>query len=162
MKPATESGPLTLEHPALGEKLSMNLAVQKLVALQDLDLLLRDLEEGRIRHAEQAQGFELGSLGHLCAERDRLSRSIDAGLLERYAQVRRRHPRAVVPVRGGICLGCFVRRPAMTGGRRPTGIETCERCGRLLFPAEPPPAAEPPAHPETPTASRRCRPRAKR
>jgi predicted nucleic acid-binding Zn-ribbon protein len=124
----------------------MNLEVQKLVVLQDLDLLLRDLEEERIRQAEQAQGFALGKLELLCEERDRLSRTIAADLLARYAQVRKRHARAVVPVRAGICLGCFVRRPTMTGGHRPAALETCERCGRLLFHLESPaPDPAPPA-----------------
>ena len=129
----------------------MNTEVQKLVVLQDLDLLLRDLEEERIRQAEQAQGFEVGKLRLLCEERERLSRTIGEELLARYAQVRKRHARAIVPVRGGICLGCFVRRPAMTGGRRPSGLETCERCGRLLFHLE---APEP--EPAKPAARRRA------
>lgn len=128
----------------------MNAQAQGLLLLQDLDLLLLDFGEARTLAEERRHGFEVGNLLLLREERERLAGRLDPALLERYAQTRRRHAKAVVPARGGICMGCFVRRPAMTGGRHSADIETCERCGRLLFWLE-----APPPEPAAPTRARR-------
>jgi hypothetical protein len=38
----------------------------------------------------------------------------------------------VAPVRGGVCLGCNTRRPTKSATRAGR-VDTCERCGRILF-----------------------------
>lgn len=54
-------------------------------------------------------------------------------LYERY--YRKYADRAIVPVQGGVCQGCFVTIPAMRLDiiRRMDSIEFCENCGRILI-----------------------------
>jgi predicted nucleic acid-binding Zn-ribbon protein len=100
--------------------------IEALLSLQEVDALLGQLEE---RPAEEGDATKLRS------KRAKLARSLSADLLDRYEQLRRRHRRAVAPVRAGICLGCFTRRP--TKARQVEGrLDTCERCGCILYPVE--------------------------
>lgn len=123
----------------------MNRQLRELVTLQELDALLDELGAETMREQERDLGFALGETTRLRAERARTAANLRPEILERYERVRQRHARAVVPTRGGVCLGCFTVRPSAMSSR-PGGFETCERCGRILFPlAEPRPAAPAPA-----------------
>ena len=114
----------------------MTTKLKALLLLQEVDLLLDDLEEAASgRQEEAARGFTLGSTRKLQSKRDRLVQEVGPELIDRYEQLRRRNRRAVAPVRRGVCLGCYTVRPtksSTTAGR----VDTCERCGRILFPAE--------------------------
>jgi predicted nucleic acid-binding Zn-ribbon protein len=120
--------------------------VQSLLLLQEIDALLQDLADAKNRAKEKALGFSLGSTTGLDAERARIAQGLSPEVVQRYEQVRRRHARAVAPVRRGVCLGCFTVRP--TKSALPFhGLDICERCGRILFrsaepsrPASPAPA----------------------
>ena len=126
----------------------MTTQLQGLLVLQEIDNLLADLGAASTREEEEALGFRLGSTVGLSAERTRIAQSLNPEVLQRYEQVRRRHARAVAPMRRGVCLACFTVRPTTTATHRGR-LETCERCGRILFRLEErrPPAAEPPAPP---------------
>lgn len=106
--------------------------LQQLLVLQEIDTLLEDFADESRRKAEQTLGFSLGSLTGVRGKRTKVAHSLSPEILRRYEQVRKRHLRAVVPVRRGVCLGCFTHRPTNTLGRRGQ-LETCERCGRILF-----------------------------
>ena len=122
----------------------MTTQLQGLLVLQEIDNLLADLGEASMREKEEALGFRLGSTAGLSAERTRIAQTLNPEVLQRYEHVRRRHARAVAPVRRGICLACFTVRPTTTATHRGR-LETCERCGRILFRLEErrQPAAEP-------------------
>jgi predicted nucleic acid-binding Zn-ribbon protein len=109
----------------------MKTQLRRLLLLQDLDAMLVDLESGG-REIEERLGFSIGSLGEIRGHRSQTARDVDTELLRRYEQVRRRHPRAVAAEYGGVCTGCFTVRPAHTAISS-GAIETCERCGRILF-----------------------------
>ena len=111
--------------------------IRWLLLLQEIDALLGDLTEGGGREIEESLGFSLGSLAATRDQRSATARHLDPDLLRRYEQVRHRHPRAVAPARRGVCLGCFTKRPTRSTSR-PVAIETCERCGRILFGLDPP------------------------
>jgi hypothetical protein len=118
----------------------MTAKLQVLLALQEVDSFLDQLKE-------PASGEEAGALGSTAAatkklrsKRQRLAREVGSDLLERYEQIRRRHRRAVVPVRGRACLGCNTMRPT-SSSTKAGRVDTCERCGRILFPVEEPVAA---------------------
>lgn len=106
--------------------------LQRLLLLQEIDALLQDLAKAEGREAEERLGFSFGSLSGTRMKRTRIAKSLEPEVLERYEQVRRRHFRAVVPVRRGVCLGCFTVRPTKSACGRQV-LETCERCGRILF-----------------------------
>jgi len=113
----------------------MNPQIERLILLQDLDLMISEFGDTKTANAEKKLGFELGDLETLKGTREELAKSIDAALLRRYDRVRQKFTRAVVPVKDGVCFGCFVRRPAKLSGAEEEGneIEHCERCGRVVF-----------------------------
>ncbi len=111
----------------------MKKQLKDLVALQELDALLGELEEASAREREEALGFALGETNRLRAERARLASGLRPEILARYETVRHRHARAVVPATQGVCMGCFTRRPTAMATSLAGGLELCERCGRILF-----------------------------
>jgi predicted nucleic acid-binding Zn-ribbon protein len=123
----------------------MNSQVHDLVLVQELDALLEDLESANGEQQEEALGFCLRDWSRIRLKREQLVAGIGADLLRRYARLRERYPRAVVGTRGGVCLGCNTLRPTAMASRA-SALDTCERCGRILFRVEPvSPAASLPA-----------------
>lgn len=113
----------------------MNSQLESLIALQDLDLLLREASDPAQAGHEASLGFTLNNIEQLRQTRERLTRQIDQKLLQTYDRISRRFVRVVVPVDGAICLGCFMALP--TGAVRKSSdsatIENCENCGRILY-----------------------------
>ncbi|MBA3583063.1 MAG: hypothetical protein H0W36_00790 [Gemmatimonadetes bacterium] len=79
-------------------------------------------------------GFETGDETSIDAEIEGLRREIEPPVLRRFEKVAAKYDRPLVPIRNGVCYGCFVRFPtsrlAVFGEKRPA---TCENCGRLLY-----------------------------
>ena len=123
--------------------------LRRLLRLQDLDLMI----EGCAEPARQA--LPTGDVGKLRQAREELARSIDAGLLDTYARVRRHHARAIVALHSGVCLGCFMRCPTAVVPRAAVALKTCQRCGRILVPGgkDVPPAEPVEAQPAAPAPS---------
>lgn len=103
--------------------------LELLVALQDLDLMIREIED------VQELGFETRGREKLQEARDELTGKIQKPLLHNYEKLRGRYRRAVVPVKGEVCLGCFMRIPTalFTRGRSDQEVLLCEGCGRILY-----------------------------
>ena len=106
-----------------------------LMQLHDLDMLLRDYGETASREALEESGFRISGLDKLERTRDELARTIDRRWLDLYEKALRRYGRAIVPVKGRVCLGCFITLPSSAS--RPTeGSDeprVCESCGRILY-----------------------------
>jgi predicted nucleic acid-binding Zn-ribbon protein len=112
----------------------MNNELQALVALQDLDLMIREAKDPERANQEEELGFPLNGMNKLERTRERLAKQIDERLLQTYERMSRRFTRVVVPVEGRVCLGCFMGLP--TANRRniePGNVENCENCGRILY-----------------------------
>ncbi|HEY2924299.1 MAG TPA: hypothetical protein VGJ98_04965 [Candidatus Eisenbacteria bacterium] len=112
----------------------MNSQLLALVALQDLDLMIREAKDPKRATQEEELGFPLGGMDKLERTRERLAKQIDERLLQLYERMSRRYARVVVPVEGRICLGCFIGLP--TASRRIADsrtVENCENCGRILY-----------------------------
>jgi predicted nucleic acid-binding Zn-ribbon protein len=77
---------------------------------------------------EEFERFVTGKVSQL----DKVRNDLRA-LYERYFE--KYHYRAIVPVKGGVCQGCFVTIPPMRLDiiRRMDSIEFCENCGRILI-----------------------------
>jgi len=106
----------------------------RLVALQDLDDMIRETKDQV--HAKKLvdMGFALEGLEDLQSARDELTLGLDKVLLSRYERTAKRLGRAVVPVTGNICLGCFSVIPtAYTSSENREKILQCENCGRILY-----------------------------
>lgn len=113
----------------------MNSQLEALIALQDLDLLIREVSDPARAGQEASMGFTIENVEKLQQTRQRLARQIDQKLLQTYDRIRRRFARVVVPVDGAVCLGCFMALPTGSIAKNPSpaSIESCENCGRILY-----------------------------
>ena len=114
----------------------MSEQVEFLIQIQDLDLMIRELGNEKTASAEKKLGFEIRGIDALKDARELLAKKVDGDLMRRYERIQARFPRAVVPMRDGICFGCFVRQPAhksVSDASDPERIESCQHCGRILF-----------------------------
>ena len=105
-----------------------------LVALQDLDAMIRETED--LVHADKltAMGFSMKGTEDLQKARRELAKSIDKVLLTRYERIIKRLGRAVVPITSNICLGCFAVIPtSYTSAENREKILQCENCGRIFY-----------------------------
>ena len=109
--------------------------VQKLAALQDLELMIREAQDPSSKESEEALGFSLNGLQKLEKDRDRLTKQIPKPDLRVYQRIRRRYERAVVPVVSRICLGCFQELPTSRTRdlAEADSLPLCESCGRVLY-----------------------------
>lgn len=111
----------------------MNTRHEKLVALQNLDVMIREVRAGH----EERLGFRIEKLDELLATREKLAAQIDPADLAIYERLAKRYDyvSAVVPVRDKNCLGCFMDLPtsAVRRAESDQGLMTCENCGRILY-----------------------------
>lgn len=107
----------------------LNKQLELLVALQDLDIMIRDIED--VRHI----GFDVQGKEKLKEAREDLVAKINKPLLFNYEKLKARYKRSIVPVKDDICLGCFMRIPTslFTRGRSDQEVILCEGCGRILY-----------------------------
>ena len=113
----------------------MHPQVELLIQIQDLDLMIRELSNEKTASAEKKMGFELSGMEALKDAREALAKRLDGEWMRRYERITARFPRAIVPMREGVCFGCFMRQPAhkAVGDVDPNRIESCQHCGRILF-----------------------------
>ena len=108
--------------------------IKLLVALQDLDLMIREAEDSDTSNEMKQMGFKLEGIDELQAARSNLAKRIRPQLLNRYERLAKSYGRAVVPVTGNLCLGCFVTLPtAYPSLKTKNTLLTCENCGRILY-----------------------------
>jgi predicted nucleic acid-binding Zn-ribbon protein len=105
-----------------------------LVALQDLDLMIKEAEDASTSSELKDMGFKLDGVTALRQAREALAKRVKPQLLNRYERVSRSYDRAVVPVTSDLCLGCFARIPtSFRSLHEKSNILTCENCGRILY-----------------------------
>lgn len=106
-------------------------AVDRLIALQDLLQLKRDLTDRSYGEI----GFEKVDSSAVDDEIESLRNEIEPDIMRRFDTIRRKYDRPIVPMRRGVCYGCFVKFPT---GRMAELAERdvpilCESCGRMLY-----------------------------
>ena len=109
----------------------LDTTIERLIALQDLLQLKRDLED----RSYEELGFETGDVSAIDVEIESLEEEIDPAIMRRYQTIRRKYDRPLVPVRRGVCYGCFVKFPTARLSEmdeRDAPI-LCESCGRMLY-----------------------------
>ncbi len=113
---------------------SLNEELLLLVALQDLDTMIRESEDKVHADKLEAMGFAMEGGEDLRQARDELAGSISKPLLTRYERIAKRLGRAVVPITGDVCLGCFTVIPtSYTSSENREKILQCENCGRMFY-----------------------------
>jgi uncharacterized protein len=106
-----------------------------LFRLQDLDIMIREVQDPEMKSSEERMGFRHPALEKLLAARARLAEKVPPQDLRLYERISRRHTHAIVPVADRICLGCHMSLPtsAVSLSANPDRILTCESCGRILY-----------------------------
>lgn len=107
---------------------------QLLVALQDLEEMIREAEDPAQRAKLEAMGFPVTGIDELHSALKVLESEISPAMLGRYRRLRQRTGRAIVPVVNGACTGCFTNTPAsFTSSVHYGKVVNCESCGRMLY-----------------------------
>ena len=106
--------------------------VRLLVALQDLDHMLKEAQDAKTSAKFQEMGFPLDGLGELKKAREVLAQHVKPQLLNRYQRVSQSYERTVVPVVGELCTGCLSKVPTSFRYEK-NAVMTCENCGRILY-----------------------------
>lgn len=110
----------------------MHPQLQLLVALQDMMGMIREIEE---KGSElEDMGFKTAGLDDLKRAREELEAKIDPQLMGSFRRLTEKFGRAVVPVIGNACTGCFAQIPASFVSKTNAGrLQRCESCGRILY-----------------------------
>ena len=115
-----------------GGGLIMHPQLQLLVALQDMEEMIREVEEKGDELEEM--GFKHGGLDDLKKAKEELIAKIDPRQLSWYNRVAAKHGRAVVPVVSNLCTGCFNNIPSsFVSSTNANRVQKCESCGRILY-----------------------------
>lgn len=110
----------------------MSAQEQLLVALQDLDLMLKETQDSQEELSRL--GFDVSGLEELRKAREQLLSQLDRANVVHYEKILRRYGRAVTPVTGDSCLGCFAKLPTSYRSSLYEGkVRTCQSCGRILY-----------------------------
>lgn len=96
-----------------------------LVALQDLDHMIKDAEDAKTSAKFTEMGFPLDGMDELKKARHELAEMIKPQLLNRYQRVATSYDRTVVPVIKELCTGCFAKVPTSFRYEK-TAVMTCE------------------------------------
>ncbi len=105
-----------------------------LVALQDLDIMIKEVEEKKTSDKLKNMGFQLDGLEELQKARAKLAGKIPQALRNRYEKLAGHYSMAIIPVTDDRCLGCFTKLPtSFFSSAYSSELLTCENCGRLLF-----------------------------
>jgi hypothetical protein len=127
-------------------------------SLAQLESRTRDVDalRGQLAAAEAAQAGQLAELTSqrdaARADRDAARGQVDKERLKTYDTLAQKRGFAVAPVVKGVCQGCHMALPPQLNNilARMESIETCPRCGRLVYRKEllePKPETAPPAEP---------------
>ncbi|UCH85375.1 MAG: hypothetical protein JSW50_06730 [Candidatus Latescibacterota bacterium] len=108
--------------------------IKLLVALQDLDLMIKEARDTDMSSEMKQMGFKLDGIAELQEARVNLAKRIKPQLLNRYERLAKSYGRAVVPVTGNLCFGCFVTLPTSYPSlKTKNSLLSCENCGRILY-----------------------------
>ncbi|PIV80641.1 hypothetical protein COW53_08595 [bacterium CG17_big_fil_post_rev_8_21_14_2_50_64_8] len=110
----------------------MHPQLQQLVALQDMMGMIREIEEKGSELGDM--GFKTAGLDDLKNAREELEGKIDPQVMGLFRRLTGKFGRAVVPVIGNSCTGCFALIPASFVSKTNAGrLQYCESCGRILY-----------------------------
>jgi predicted nucleic acid-binding Zn-ribbon protein len=121
---------------------------------KDVDALRTELATSEAQMAGQLDELK-AQLAEAIASRDAARAQVEIQWIKIYDSLAAKRGYAVAPVVKGVCQGCHMALPPQLSNTlaRMESIETCPRCGRLIYRKEliePPPAADAAAKPDAP------------
>ncbi len=151
---------------SIGDREAELKKVSDSVTASTTQLTSRDADVQKLRdelaESEGAMGGQIveldAQLAAAKAARDAARGSVEKSLLKTYDSLVGKRGYAVAPVVKGTCQGCHMALPPQLNNilARMTGIETCPRCGRLIYRKEL--LEEPVVAPEAPKAAEPAEP----
>jgi predicted nucleic acid-binding Zn-ribbon protein len=113
----------------------MHEQLKLLVSLQDLDTMIRETSDPERLKELISLGFEVKGLETLKKAREKLAGTVERRYLLLYERTAKKLGRAVVPVEGRTCLGCFQNLPGSFFSEISASepVKVCENCGRILY-----------------------------
>jgi predicted nucleic acid-binding Zn-ribbon protein len=101
---------------------------------KDVDALRSQLAESEAAQAEQVAKIQ-AALAEARGTRDAARSSVEKQWLKIYDTLSQKRGYAVAPVIKGVCQGCHMALPPQLNNilARMESIETCPRCGRLVY-----------------------------
>lgn len=115
----------------------MNEHVVLMLEIQDLTSKARELESGELADLEQTHfGMDPSDAATQLREKaEELQEELPPNVRSRFKLIADRFDRAVVPVIGGTCFGCYVSIPTATAGEQDPNstVQSCETCGRFIY-----------------------------
>ncbi len=111
----------------------MNKVIEKLIALNDIDAMLKDAESEEYKRL----GFQTKEqcIENLKKMRDEIAASIPKSILRRYEKLKKKYGRGIAPVVNNICTNCFMQMPTEVASKTDKNekVETCENCGIIIY-----------------------------
>ena len=111
----------------------MNPLLEQVIILQDLDLMIREISDKKTAKQMKKIGFAIDGAGQLQSARDEIAAAMGKETLSTYDRLMKRYPRAVVPVKKGICLACFIKQPTQFSSADHDKVRLCHQCKRILY-----------------------------
>ncbi len=112
----------------------MNPQLQLLVALQDLEQMIKDSEDMEQAEQLEGMGFKADGLEGLKKAQADLESKLDPRHKNYYRRLAGRFGYAVVPVVRNLCTGCFANIPtSFVSVTHENKVLKCENCGRILY-----------------------------
>jgi uncharacterized protein len=116
---------------------TMHPHLETLLQLQDLKSQRRELAEDEGERQVEEQEFKVDieeALQEIDRKIEELEAELPPAVRSRYGRLST-GGRAVVPMIGGICYGCFVSIPTAITAEvvLHSGLLTCDNCGRFLY-----------------------------
>ncbi|MBC7975612.1 MAG: hypothetical protein H7138_11575, partial [Myxococcales bacterium] len=101
---------------------------------KDVDVLRTELANSEAAMADQLDGLK-AQLAEATAERDLARGGVELQWIKIYDSLVGKRGYAVAPVIKGVCQGCHMALPPQLNNilARMQSIETCPRCGRLVY-----------------------------
>jgi len=111
----------------------MSSRLEQVIILQDLDLMIRELGDKKTATHMREIGFKIEESETLQEARAEFAARIDKDVLSAYERLMKRYPRAVAPVKNGVCLACFIKQPTQLSAADLEKVRFCEQCKRILY-----------------------------
>lgn len=111
----------------------MDKTIEKLIALNDIDAMLKDAESDEYRRL----GFETREecVEKLKKMREDIASSIPRKVLKKYERLKNKYGRGIAPVVNDVCTNCFMQFPTETASRTDKNekVEYCPNCGIIIY-----------------------------
>lgn len=116
----------------------MHAQLEALMEIQDLKSQRKELQDTSAERQVEQDVFNMrveDAVAELDRKIEEMESKLEPRVRGRYQKLAGKRGRAVVPVIGGTCYGCFVAVPTAlsTDAERNDELRYCDHCGRFLY-----------------------------